>query len=150
MPPKKKLKDTDDEQKLSFSLELISSVPVTSMSSSATADCTTDSRQPLEESECTISTITTTRRGNVVSWRAFADIKWRNKHPWLQLKVDGIYCLYCSHDTLKTRSKTQVFVTEPFTGNRPDHLLQHEGCAAHESCAIAYHEGIVRVATKQT
>ena len=62
MPPNTKLTFTDGQQNLSFSLELISPIPVTSMIYTATADCTTDLRQQLEDSGCTVSTSTTTLR----------------------------------------------------------------------------------------
>ena len=70
------------------------------------------------------------RRGAVASWRAFAAAKWRNKHPWIVVGDDGVYCLYCKAGT-GLLSGSSVFVSTPFTGTRPDKLVQHEHSDSH-------------------
>ena len=74
------------------------------------------------------------RRGTVGSWQAFGQAKWKRIYPW----QDGIYCAYCSHAGHEVRSRSPVFVTKPFTGNRPDKLGRHETCKAHIQNQQAY------------
>ena len=35
------------------------------------------------------------RRGDVDSWREFAKPSYAEKYPWMEVRSDGIYCLYC-------------------------------------------------------
>ena len=35
------------------------------------------------------------RRGTTTSWRSYGESKWHRIHPWLLLKLDGVYCQYC-------------------------------------------------------
>ncbi len=64
------------------------------------------------------------RRGTVPSRRAFVAAKWHNKHLWIVAADDGIYCESCKSGTTLL-SGSSVFVTAPFTGTRPDKLVQH-------------------------
>jgi len=63
---------------------------------------------PLESAVSSLSTVPrgwdmlgtpSSRRGAVASWRAFAAAKWRNKHLWIVVEDDGVYCLYCKAGT---------------------------------------------------
>ena len=72
------------------------------------------------------------RRGDVASWRSFAESKWSSKHPWLDIQPDGVYCRYCSHAGSSVRSSSVVFVAEPFTGCRPDKLAKHKQGKTHK------------------
>ena len=94
---------------------------------------------PLESAVSSLSTVPrrwdvlgtpSSRRGAVASWRAFAAAKWRNKHPWIVVEDDGVYCLYCKAGTGLLRGSS-VFVSTPFTGTRPDKLVQHEHSDSH-------------------
>ena len=58
------------------------------------------------------------RRGDVASWRSFAEHKWSSKHPWLVIQSDGVYCQYCSHTGSSVKSGSTVFVAESFTDCR--------------------------------
>ncbi len=53
------------------------------------------------------------KRGDVASWRSFADTKWSLKRTWLVAKDvdDGVYCKYWSHVEHAVRSGSLVFVT---------------------------------------
>ena len=62
--------------------------------------------------------------------------KWRNKHPWIVVEDDGIYCLHCKGGT-GLLSGSLVFVTMPFTGTRPDKLV-HEHSDSHQVAAASY------------
>ena len=35
------------------------------------------------------------RWGNVDSWREFAKPSYAKIYPWMEVRSDGIYCLYC-------------------------------------------------------
>ena len=59
----------------------------------------------------------------------------KKKHPWIVVKSDGVYCLYCSHSQASARSKSGKFVSVPFTGVRPDKLVKHETSVTHQLCA---------------
>jgi len=94
---------------------------------------------PLESAVSSLSTVPrgwdvlgtpSSRRGAVASWRAFAAAQWRNKHPWIVVEDDGVYCLYCKAGTCLL-SGSSVFVSMPFTGTRPDKLVQHEHSDSH-------------------
>ena len=89
------------------------------------------------------------RRGAVESWRAFAAAKWRNKHPWIAIEDVGAYCLYCKEGT-GLLSGSSVFVSAPFTGTRPDKLVQHEHSDSHQAAAANYRERQQRVALGAT
>ncbi len=53
------------------------------------------------------------KRGDIASWRSFADTKWRLKRTWLVAKDadNGVYCKYCSHVERAVRNGSLVFVT---------------------------------------
>ena len=89
------------------------------------------------------------RRGAVASWRAFAAAKWRNKHPWIVVEDDGVYCLYCKAGT-GLSSGSSVFVSTPFTGTRPDKLVQHKHSGSHQAAAAGYRERQQRFALGAT
>ena len=125
MPPKKKRIDSSQLQ-LSFGKDNSQEMClVQSTEDAATAGTT--------------STSTTNRRG---SWHEFASVKWLNKYPWLLVKGDGVYCQYCSTYKSVLIGGSAIFVSEPFTGVRPDKLLQHDKCNTHESAASSYREHI--------
>ena len=94
----------------------------------------TSTASPSESTLTTVSTVPrgwdvlvtpSSRCGAVELWRAFAAAKWRNKHPWVVVEEGGVYCLYCKAGT-GLLSGSSVFVSTPFTGTRPDKLVQHE------------------------
>ena len=120
MPPKEKKRKIEGQQALQFRPSgLHLGVPTDSgelPSTSAAASAP--------------STPSTVRRGSLDSWRSFAQAKYLEKHPWLVLKPDGIYCQYCS--THQLRAGASVFLTSPYTGNRSDKLLQHERSIGHQ------------------
>ena len=76
--------------------------------------------------------------------------KWKRIYPWILKKQDGIYCLYCSHSAREVRSRSSVFISKPFIGNRPDKLGRHESCKANQQNHEAYMEHQVRVTTNNT
>lgn len=88
--------------------------------------------------------------GSLESWRSFAQPRYTKKHPWLVLKLDGIYCQYCSLYRPHVQSGAAVFVSSTFTGNRSDKLLQHELCASHLESETSYKESRLRTATGTT
>ena len=101
---------------------------------------------PLESAVSSLSTVPrgwdvlgtpSSRRGAVASWRAFAAAKWRNKHPWIVVEDDGVYCLYCKAGT-GLLSGSSVFVSTPFTGTRPDKLVQREHSDSHQAAAAVH------------
>ena len=81
-------------------------------------------------------------RGTLRSWKEFARPQFRKKYAWCTLKSDGVYCKYCMEGNFQGHllSGSAVFVTEPFTGCRPDKLLQHECSVSHNASASAYRE----------
>lgn len=81
-----------------------------------------------------------TRRGVVNSWRSFTEFEWNKKYPWIQARLDGLYCIYCSHSHASTRNKSGKFVRVAFTGNRPDKLAKHDSSVTHQTCAGDYRE----------
>ncbi len=84
-----------------------------------------------------------------MSWRSFAAAKWRNKHPWITVEGDGVYCLHCKTGT-GLLSGSSVFVTSPFTGTRPDKLVQHQHSDSHQASAAGYRERERRLALGAT
>ena len=90
------------------------------------------------------------RRGDVASWRSFAERKWSSKHPWLVIQTDGVYCRYCSHAGSSVKSGSTVFVAEPFTSCRPDKLVKHKQSKTHQQNEEAYQEWQTREASRQT
>ena len=58
----------------------------------------------------------TNRCGNLSSWQEFASVKWQDKHLWLLVKGDGVYCKFCSmHMSVLMGGGSATFVSEPFT-----------------------------------
>ena len=116
------------------------------------------SAHPEEEPPCDSNTeqaiatsnVPQERRGDVASWRSFAESKCSSKHPWLVIQSDGVYCRYCSHAGSSIRSGSVVFVTEPFTGCRPDKLAKHEQGKTHQQNEEAYREWQTKEASRQT
>lgn len=91
----------------------------------------------------------TNRRGNLRSWKEFAAAKWLDKYPWLLVKGDGVYCKFCSMHMSVLMGGSATFISEPFTGVRPDKLLQHEKSSSHESASSSYCEQQSRDAAQQ-
>lgn len=149
MPPKKKLKLTKGQQILGISsstsrLEVRansdhgdSDYPAESSSSGTVA--TFSSRSSSESSS-------SNRRGTTASWRSFGESKWRDIHAWLLVRDDGVYCKYCTH----FGGRSGVFVSKPYTGNRPDKLARHGSCGTHIQNQLKYQEWQTRVATSST
>ena len=137
MPPKKKIKLVKGQQRLRIStsnLELLGNsdhsdgheshdteYPESSLSLSMSATTNSSAGSSSESSSH--------RRGTTTFWRSFDESKWRRIHSWLLLKPDGVYCQYCCHCHREVRSRSGVFVTKPYTGNRPDKLSRHGSCS---------------------
>ena len=68
----------------------------------------------------------------------------------LLLKPNGVYCQYCCQCYRGVRSRSGVFVTNPYTGNRPDKLSRHGSCSTHLQNQLAYQEWQTRLATGST
>ena len=75
------------------------------------------------------------RRRVTESWRSFGEILRQKKHPWIVVKSDSLYYLYCSHSQDSAKSKNGKFVSVPFTGVRPNKLMKHKTSVTHQSCA---------------
>ena len=99
--------------------------------------------------QCTTD-VAITRHCTVGSWQAFGQAKWKRIYPWIEERHNGIYCAYCSHAGHEVRSQSPVFVTKPFTGNRPDKLGRHETCKAHKQNQQAYMDHQVKVSPNTT
>ena len=85
------------------------------------------------------------QRGDVDSWRTFAQPKWKEHFPWLEVPPDGVYCLYCRKGTARgaSGSGSETFITQPFTGVRPDVLKRHESDSVIHAESVKLHrEGI--------
>ena len=152
MPPKKKMKVSDRGQlKLCFNQSQSSSHVTTSDTVEESPDTVEESPQETVVVESADNAATAVpRRGNVANWRSFGDSKWRGIHPWLILKEDGVYCQFCSHANLEVRSRSSVFVTKPYVGNRPDKLGRHAACFSHLQSQFDFQEWQNRVATQST
>ena len=90
------------------------------------------------------------RCGNVDSWRAFAQLKWKERFPWLELLSDGVYCLYCSKGSVRraSRSGSETFIMQPFSGVHLDIPKRQESDSVMHS-KITYREGIERSRKKK-
>lgn len=51
------------------------------------------------------------RRGELESWRKFAEQKWKECFPWITIKDDGVYCCYCQAGMASgvSRSGSEVY-----------------------------------------
>ena len=135
MPPKEKRRKISGQQTLRFrSCGLQVDAPVSSGESSSSST-TMISSAPL----------TSSHRGSLESWRSFTQPKYQQKHPWLVLKPEGIYC--CAH---QPHARANVFVALPYTGNRSDKLLQHERSGVHQASLTLHQESLLRSATSTT
>ena len=135
MPPKEKKRKIEGQQILQFRPSgLHLGVP-------------TESGE-LPSTSAAASTPSTVRWGSLDSWRSFAQAKYLEKHPWLVLKPDGIYCQYCS--THQLRARASVFVTSPYNGERSDKLLQHERSGCHQESHTRHQESLLRSVTSTT
>ena len=49
------------------------------------------------------------KRGDLNNWREFAH--QRDRYPWMDLRENGVYCLYCRHGCLRgsSRQGNEVF-----------------------------------------
>ena len=144
--PLKKLKLSEGQQRLCMN----------SFTSQESIQSNSDTHRPCSESASVklgvsfFGESSSSRRGNTTSWRSFGESKWRDIYPWLLLKEDGLYCKYCIYNKHEVRSRSGVFITMPYTGNRPDKLRRHESCTAHADSQIVYQEWVTRVANKST
>ena len=84
------------------------------------------------------------------SWISFDELKYRSLHPWITIKSDGVYCMYCSGYRRSIKSKSPVFVTQPFTGHRYDKLIRHEISKAHTHAAEDFRVAESRKASQRT
>ena len=109
MPHKKKAKCNDKQRTLDSSLHLQSSNSTQLVLPEISGPSTPEVSQ--------------THRGSLESWHAFKSLKYKNKHDWLVVKLDGIYCRYCSTIKPRVQSGSTVFISQPFTGTRPDKLV---------------------------
>ena len=147
--PLKKLKLSEGQQRLGMNF----------FTSQESIESNSDTDRPCSESSSFVkldagsfgeSESSSSRRGTTTSWRSFGESKWRDIYPWLLLKEDGLYCQYCIHNKHEVRSRSGVFITMPYTGNRPDKLGKHESCKAHADSQMVYQEWKTRVANKST
>lgn len=129
MPPKKKKKLIAGQMTLTGGF--------------ATRDMPSSSSTSLSDSTTTHAR---SGKGDVDSWRDFADSKWNERHQWLDIASDGVYCRFCRDGNVAgiSRSGTKVFRSEPYTGTRPYHLSRHESSAEHTECAKVYRDKIHR------
>ena len=72
------------------------------------------------------------------------------KHPWIVVKSNGLYCLYCSHSQASAKSKNGKFVSVPFNGVRPNKLMKHKTLVTHQSCADDHREFETRQASSSS
>ena len=96
-------------------------------------------------------TRTSQKRGEVECWRDFAERKWKERFSWLDVRADGIYCIFCREGTARpvSTSGSDVFLTRGYTGTRPDVLSRHEGSTQHSTCAVTYRESLQRRSVKR-
>ena len=82
------------------------------------------------------------RHGEKDSWRELVTPQYLSRYVWIDVRGDGVYCLYCRHAVARGSgaSGSQIFVSKPFVGTRPDSLSQHEKSATHVQSAEAYRE----------
>ena len=90
------------------------------------------------------------RRGDVSSWRIFASQRFIKKYNWLDVRQDGVYCLFCSTHSRASGTRSNTFVTEPYTGTRPDLLTKHSLTQLHQENASINREALQRTAKKKT
>ena len=52
-----------------------------------------------------------TRRGLVSLWRQFANPSVCSRFPWIDVRNDGIYCVYCNHiiDVVRRQTLTKIY-----------------------------------------
>ena len=136
MPPKKKrLVPGPGQQTISPNFSL--SVPSTSASSAS----------DVEEYAGTHRR----GKGDVSSWRCFAEKKWMDRHTWIGIEEDGVYCRFCRHNVARgvSRGGRATFITGPYTGARPYHLSRYEDSSEHKASTEAYSEMVLRTQTNQ-
>ena len=73
------------QQTLSFAFFSASQTPRSSVSNPSTSQLSASVRQPIDEQPMTSN-----------SWICFGQLKYRSLHPWITVKSDGVYCMYCS------------------------------------------------------
>ena len=85
------------------------------------------------------------RRGMVDLWRCFGQAKWRTKYPWLNIRHDGVYCLYCEKGA--TSGVLEVVVSlasqKALHGNTYNVLQRHESQSiTHFESSPLYRESL--------
>ena len=77
------------------------------------------------------------RRGELDSWRKFAESKLKERFPWILVQQDGVYCSYCAQGVVRgvSSSGSDVFLSKGYTGSRPDVLSRHQSSTQHQNCA---------------
>ena len=68
--------------------------------------------------------------------------RFKVKYPWLDVRANGVFCLYCS---LRSRKEVSTkFISQPYTGSRVDLLTKHSCTIVHEESTVAFRESQVR------
>ena len=101
------------------------------------ASSATHTQGNITDSESTIKH----RRGDVQSWRSFSIPRFKAKYPWLDVRENGVFCLYCSLNSSRSRKEvSKTFISEPFTGTRVNLLTKHSSTVIHEESTMAFRE----------
>ena len=79
------------------------------------------------------------RIGDVDSWQSFAMPRFKVKYPWLDVRANGVFCLYRSFHSLRSRKEVSTkFISQPYTGSRVDLLTKHSRTIVHEESTVAF------------
>ena len=71
------------------------------------------------------------KRGEVESWHCFNELRWTNQFAWLVFREEGIYC---SASNRIVRNRVGMFVSQPYTGTRPDTLASYADFLSRQQC----------------
>lgn len=114
-------------------------------------------KNPSENQEISSSSSSSTdhsfshaRKRDVDFWQRFGEIRCKERFPWLSVKDDGVYCVYCTSCNRTIRSGIGTFVLQPHTGTRPDKLMDHQASLSHQLNADEYRLTQTRIANKNT
>ena len=90
-------------------------------------------------------------KGDVSSWRSFVERKWMDRHPWIDIGEDGVYCCFCRNSIAcgTSRSGRATFLREPYTGTHPYHLSRHKVSSEHKTSPETYSEIVLRAQTNR-
>ena len=87
---------------------------------------------------------------DVDSWRHFAERKWKERFPWLDVWVDGVYCTYMHCQVGTAHDVATHFLTKGYMGTRPNLLTKHKNSSLHSGCAITYRKSLQHRSAKHT